>query len=493
MENQEANPPIVFISYSHDDHSHKKWVSELSSRLVENGVEVILDQWDLGLGDDIPKFMEHSVTRANRVLMVCTEAYVRKADEGEGGVGYEAMIVTGELVRNLGTAKFIPIIRQNNEGFLLPKSVCTRLAVNLSDSQKYEEQFQLLLRELHQEPTTVKPPLGKNPFTKKQSDVIIKPINKPIHIPDITDFDQDPTLLYKAALDIARQGDLVAWRRIVRQAKLKIGDNLAVWHQEITNSKQINESTFFDSIVDGTSIYSPIFSVALSGVESGKQNFNNQISILDEILFPTNWNWSGDTRIVYFPYLAGYIYQAIHGAMCLLTNQLSLSIKLVSSKFELTFDNQKKPLYLFPEIIGWPSSLGGNSSVAWKILIDLPNKWIWLHEAFGEDFQAAVCAYYMALSILEFSYKISFPDQVIGDWPLIPPSFRELPRALRRKAYKMMISDADQVRNIWRQFNIQDEKMKSSWPEWVKLLYKWTSRPFGVMEKIEIEDLFIDI
>ena len=46
--------------------------------------------------------------------MVCTETYVKKADEGKGGVGYEAMIVTGELVKNLGTSKFIPIVKQKS-------------------------------------------------------------------------------------------------------------------------------------------------------------------------------------------------------------------------------------------------------------------------------------------------------------------------------------------------------------------------------------------
>ena len=106
------NIPKVFISYSHDSPQHKRWVAETASKLVDNGVDVFLDQWDLGLGTDIPKYVERSVSEADRVLMICTEQYVRKADEGKGGVGYEAMIVTAELVHNLGTSKFIPVIRQ---------------------------------------------------------------------------------------------------------------------------------------------------------------------------------------------------------------------------------------------------------------------------------------------------------------------------------------------------------------------------------------------
>ena len=39
--------PRVFASYSHDSQSHKDWVLMLATRRVANGVDVILDQWDV--------------------------------------------------------------------------------------------------------------------------------------------------------------------------------------------------------------------------------------------------------------------------------------------------------------------------------------------------------------------------------------------------------------------------------------------------------------
>ncbi len=48
--------PKVFVSYSHDGSKHRQWVGWFASKLVEKGVDVIFDQWDLGPGDDIPKF-----------------------------------------------------------------------------------------------------------------------------------------------------------------------------------------------------------------------------------------------------------------------------------------------------------------------------------------------------------------------------------------------------------------------------------------------------
>ncbi|MEZ4784898.1 MAG: toll/interleukin-1 receptor domain-containing protein [Candidatus Kapaibacterium sp.] len=79
--------PTVFISYSHDDQEHKDWILTLSTRLLANGVNVILDHWDLNLGSDLPRFMESGLTEADRVLAVCTGQYVAKANLGQGGVG----------------------------------------------------------------------------------------------------------------------------------------------------------------------------------------------------------------------------------------------------------------------------------------------------------------------------------------------------------------------------------------------------------------------
>ena len=40
----EHEVPKIFMSYSHDSPAHKKWVGELASKLVDNGIDVIFDQ-----------------------------------------------------------------------------------------------------------------------------------------------------------------------------------------------------------------------------------------------------------------------------------------------------------------------------------------------------------------------------------------------------------------------------------------------------------------
>lgn len=169
MSNQDV-PPKVFISYSHDSPEHKDWVLRFARELRENGVDPIIDVWGLRPGNDVLKFMERGVRDSNRVLMICTEKYVAKADSGVGGVGYEAMIVTAELVRDLGTAKFIPIIRQNSVRPIVPTSVSTRLYINLSHGADHVAEMKSLLQELHSVPPE-RPPLGPSPFTKTRSAV----------------------------------------------------------------------------------------------------------------------------------------------------------------------------------------------------------------------------------------------------------------------------------------------------------------------------------
>lgn len=154
--------PVVFISYSHDSQEHKRWVLDLATRLRECGVDAVLDQWDIGPGGDLPHFMEQSLTKASRILMICTDRYVQKANAGEGGVGYEKMIVTADLMKKIDSARVIPIIRQQRTYFL-PTFLSTKLFINLSTQEQFETGFDQLLRDILNAPLFVKPPIGTAP------------------------------------------------------------------------------------------------------------------------------------------------------------------------------------------------------------------------------------------------------------------------------------------------------------------------------------------
>jgi len=156
--------PKVFISYSHDSQEHKKWVLDLATRLRNSGVDAIIDQWELRPGDDLPHFMETHLADADYVVMVCTDKYVEKANAGTGGVGYEKMIVTADLLSNIDSNKIVPIIRQYGT-HNVPNFLRTKLFVNFSnDDDDYEFSFDELVRTFHDSPIFKKPEIGNNPF-----------------------------------------------------------------------------------------------------------------------------------------------------------------------------------------------------------------------------------------------------------------------------------------------------------------------------------------
>lgn len=157
--------PIVFISYSHDTDEHKKWVLGLATDLRANGIDAVLDQWDLKPGQDMSAFMQRGIIEADRVILVCSETYVTKADGGAGGVGYERLIVTAELVQNIDTKKFIPIVRNNPGKLKTPIFLGPRLYIDFNRDGDYGSKIEELSREIHSAPEVVKPPLGANPFS----------------------------------------------------------------------------------------------------------------------------------------------------------------------------------------------------------------------------------------------------------------------------------------------------------------------------------------
>jgi hypothetical protein len=160
-----VKPPSVFISYSHDSENHKAWVLRLAIDLRERGVDATLDQWELVPGQDVAAFMQKGILEADRVLLVCSSSYVKKAEAGTGGVGFERLIVTGEVVQNIDTRKFIPLIRSNPAEPRVPRFLGPRLYIDFNDDATYEARREELLRELLGAPVSIKPPLGTNPFS----------------------------------------------------------------------------------------------------------------------------------------------------------------------------------------------------------------------------------------------------------------------------------------------------------------------------------------
>jgi hypothetical protein len=136
---------------------------------MANSVEVVLDQWDLRLGGDLPAFMEKGLSSSDRVLAICTPEYVRKANESKGGVGYEKMILTAALIKNANSDNVIPVVRSASSSDLVPVFLGTKVFVDFRDDALFESGYGELVRFLHGESVRPRPPLGANPFKRLEA------------------------------------------------------------------------------------------------------------------------------------------------------------------------------------------------------------------------------------------------------------------------------------------------------------------------------------
>jgi len=160
--------PRLFISYSWSTPEHEQWVLELAEELVESGVDVILDKWDLREGHDSVAFMEQMVTdpSISKVVLICDQLYATKADGRSGGVGTETQIISAEVYAKQDQEKFVAVIAEkNSEGKpYLPTYYKSRIYVDMSESDRYSENFDKLLRWIFDKPLYVRPELGRPPL-----------------------------------------------------------------------------------------------------------------------------------------------------------------------------------------------------------------------------------------------------------------------------------------------------------------------------------------
>ena len=164
---RKENAPSAFISYSWDSRKHRGWVIALATKLREKGIDVTLDYWHLSPGADKLLFMEQAVAKSDHVLLICTPNFKKKAEGRLGGVGWEASIVTGELANDLMQTKFIPILREGGSfSNTLPRWLINRVGIDLRGDTYSDDEFERLLRALHNE-VIGPPPVGPRPIFRE--------------------------------------------------------------------------------------------------------------------------------------------------------------------------------------------------------------------------------------------------------------------------------------------------------------------------------------
>lgn len=164
----ERPTPNVFISYSWDSDDHLGWVRTLAERLTNNGVSVFLDQWHVGPGDSITRFMEEKVSTCDHVIIVCTPKYAQRSMKRQGGVGYEQQIISGRIAAGIERKKFIPVVRygtfEPGDNCAVPPHFMGIFGIDMRSDEDIDTGLERLLRAIFDKPKFVPPPIGPKPI-----------------------------------------------------------------------------------------------------------------------------------------------------------------------------------------------------------------------------------------------------------------------------------------------------------------------------------------
>ncbi|MER3383203.1 SEFIR domain-containing protein [Pectobacterium aroidearum] len=164
--------PKVFISYSWSSKTHQQHIKSIVERLATDGVESVVDIYDLKEGDDKNHYMERMVTddSVTHVLVICDNKYSDKADKRKAGVGTESIIISQEIYSKVSQSKFIPLVFEFNDDNepCVPLFLKSRIYIDFSTLEKENENWERLIRLLYGKPEFVKPQKGKPPAYLEQ-------------------------------------------------------------------------------------------------------------------------------------------------------------------------------------------------------------------------------------------------------------------------------------------------------------------------------------
>ena len=158
---KEIKNPRVFISYTGADQANRDWVKDFACRLRECGVNARLDIFHLKPGQDLPQWMTNELIMADKVLLICDKYYAEKADTRNGGVGWETMIIQGDMLSRQEQSKYLAILRDADIDRSLPIYVKSKYALNWAKDTITDDEFNELLLYLFD--CDVEPPIGEIP------------------------------------------------------------------------------------------------------------------------------------------------------------------------------------------------------------------------------------------------------------------------------------------------------------------------------------------
>ncbi|TRW27113.1 TIR domain-containing protein [Flavobacterium zepuense] len=105
----------AFFSYSWHSPEHLKWINELAQELALRQIRVIMDRNSVEFGQELTEFMEKAVS-IPVIIAICSSSYTKKANDRKtspSGAGYEASLLSNQILKGRFKGQIIPVIRDN--------------------------------------------------------------------------------------------------------------------------------------------------------------------------------------------------------------------------------------------------------------------------------------------------------------------------------------------------------------------------------------------
>ncbi len=385
------------------------------------------------------------------------------------------MVVTGELVADLGTKKFIPSIRQTGHPRITPACISTRLFVDFSDDADFAHKLEELARSIQESPKFEKPSIGQNPFAAPKASSVTVMANAGV-APDPV----GPSEIYEQALSYANAGNFAKWRELIHKEKASAGVALHQWRARNERSLPRLEKDLPGFFLPAVATHSGLFAAAFGAFDSTDERFHNQLSLLDWIRNPKDWMRSGVTVWVELPDLVLFTYQALIGALAMSRQRPELALNLaITPMTNLYYSNEAQPLFKNSRLTGWPESLTHHCSIAWAFLQLLAKDWEWLWKLFGreEDTLAAIIAYYLFLNTVDFISAFKARTSANPEFrELEPPLFCVTGRDdVQKRAQSLYFASANFIGDLLLENGISDEELPALWNLWMQRCWKWVN------------------
>lgn len=166
--------PQVFISYSYDSESHRKWCLRLHRKLRENGVDAIIDQAYRGVTTvDFNSFMIKGIRDSDLIVVILTPGYKAKIESDIGGAFVEFGLLRDEIIRK-DYKRIIFVLRLGDFASTIPFEARGVEQLDFRqeelDWQDASEAFRTLLHRIFRIPIYRQVPLGNAPILRPQSE-----------------------------------------------------------------------------------------------------------------------------------------------------------------------------------------------------------------------------------------------------------------------------------------------------------------------------------